>query len=138
MADRIRRILFIFWQSTYGFLQTFLGMIVFLVNLNRPHFFYRNAIYTVWKNYSGVSLGLFVFIPDLKEPIYRKHVMDHEFGHCVQSAILGPLYLPIIGIPSFSWANLPVSEHYRVRKHVNYEAFYTERWANRLGDTEQW
>ena len=42
--------------------------------------------------------------------------------------ILGPLYLLVIGLPSFihaaTWKDRPGRDYY---------AFYTERWADRLG-----
>lgn len=71
----------------------------------------------------GVSLGNYVFIsPEVvnKDPVY-----DHEFGHCIQSRILGPLYLPIVGLCS--------GIHFLLHKGGNYYTFWTESWANRLG-----
>lgn len=52
----------------------------------------------------------------------------HEYGHVKQSRILGPLYLFVIGIPSLLWACW-----YRKHKRGSYYAFYTEKWADRLG-----
>lgn len=72
----------------------------------------------------GISLGNYIFLSKksgLKEPIY-----DHEFGHCIQSRLLGPLYLPIIGICSGIHALTYNGEG-------NYHDFWTERWANKLG-----
>lgn len=48
---------------------------------------------------------------------------SHEYGHSIQSRLLGPLYLFVIGIPSL-W-----SVAFRPDKHSQ---FYTERWADRL------
>ncbi len=56
----------------------------------------------------------------------------HEYGHTVQSLILGPLYLFVIGIPSFLWA-LPPATRWRARHKIPYSALYTERWADRNG-----
>ncbi|MDR0751575.1 MAG: hypothetical protein LBF12_03175 [Christensenellaceae bacterium] len=57
----------------------------------------------------------------------------HEFGHTIQSLILGPFYLLIIGIPSFVWCNS--KRFIELRKTgVSYFSFYTERWANYLGE----
>jgi len=55
-------------------------------------------------------------------------------GHTVQSVILGPLFLPVIGLPSLLWAGLPVFRKYRERRSVSYYWLYTERWANFLGE----
>ena len=53
---------------------------------------------------------------------------DHEHGHARQSLYLGPFYLFVIGIPSLLWACL-----YRKHKRGSYYAFYTEKWADKLG-----
>ena len=53
-----------------------------------------------------MSMGMFLFLGD-----HDKHVLVHEYGHSIQSCILGPLYLPVIGIPSLIWA----SDHHFVR-----------------------
>ena len=60
-------------------------------------------------------------------------VLVHEFGHAVQSAILGPLFLPVMGIPSFLWCNLPPCRRLRREKGVSYYRFYPESTANKLG-----
>lgn len=75
----------------------------------------------------GVSLGNYIFLSErsgLKEPAY-----DHELGHCIQSRILGPLYLPIVGLCS----GLHCLFHNRKN---NYYEFWTEKWANKLGGIE--
>lgn len=110
---------------------------------------------TVWKPRYGLSLGQFVFMdarpdtatgntagkaspPPLVEHVPGKLLDDrllvHEYGHTVQSLILGPLYLPIIGIPSAIWLNTPRFSQRRRDAQSSYYAFFTERWANRLGE----
>lgn len=74
----------------------------------------------------GLSLGNTIFVK-----YYFMYSMDtwaHEYGHCRQSRYLGPLYLLVIGIPSALWALWHI-------KHpdTSYYAFYTERWADKLG-----
>lgn len=124
-------------QCTWGAVQTFLGFILFLFNFNRPHFFYRNAMVTVWKNRSGLSLGAFIFVPSFKDTSrtgIQRRIIVHEYGHTIQSLILGPLYLPVIGLPSLIWNNVPALERRRIRRNYSYYSFYTERWANHLGE----
>ena len=90
---------------------------------------YRGAICTEWDRNEGLSLGLFIFV-------WRRNndgVRVHEYGHTIQSAILGPLYLLVIGIPSAIWANTPALEEARIRNHRSYYRFFPERWANSLG-----
>src|SRR5437667_5904480 len=50
----------------------------------------------------AVSLGLFVFFTsrDNKYVPVGPENKDHEYGHSIQSRWLGPLYLPIVGVPS--------------------------------------
>jgi hypothetical protein len=90
---------------------------------------YKGSVCTEWKRNVGLSLGLFIFVwPD------DTRVCVHEYGHSIQSAVLGPLYLPIIGIPSAIWANLPALQKRRSHQHLSYYRFFPEKWANRLGE----
>ena len=76
-----------------------------------------------------MSLGMFLFLGNTKDP----RVLVHEYGHSIQSMILGPLYLPVIGIPSYVWCNLPHFRKLRREKGVSYYRFYPESNANYLG-----
>jgi hypothetical protein len=57
----------------------------------------------------------------------------HEFGHTLQCMVLGPLFFPIIALPSVVWCNAKCC----VKKHKNdqrlYTAFYPERNADWIG-----
>lgn len=132
----MRIVLYIIWQCTWGALQTLLGFIMFLTHIGGKHFRYRGAIITEWKKRTGVSLGLFVFVPD--EPSFgaerSEKLLIHEYGHTIQSLMLGPLYLFIIGIPSALWCSLPCCKKMRKDKRISYYSFYTEKWADRLGE----
>ena len=74
--------------------------------------------------YGGISLGNFIYC---RPPVYDRMVR-HGYGHCRQSRILGPFYLPVIGLPSLLWAIW-----WHPGRSVGYYSFYTERWADRLG-----
>lgn len=140
----MKKILYVVIQCTWGILQTSLGFIVFLINIKNKHYFYHGAIITERNVPSSVSLGLFVFtttnpmkdkriknrIPDEE---LSKRLLVHEYGHTIQSLILGPLYLIIIGIPSTLWGFLPHFQNKR-NKGVSYFSFYTEKNANYLGE----
>ena len=78
--------------------------------------------------YGGLSLGNYVY---LRPPVYDKMVR-HEYGHCLQSRLLGPFYLIVIGLPSLLWALW-----WHPGRPVDYYSFYTERWADRLGGVER-
>ena len=82
-----------------------------------------------------MGLGMFIFISEsAMADEHREFTLMHEYGHTVQSIILGPLFLPVIGLPSLLWAGLPVFLRYRERRGVSYYSFYPERWANFLGE----
>ena len=90
---------------------------------------------------TGVSLGFFVFWPSCDNRYFKlssKNKM-HEFGHSIQSRILGPLYLLLVGIPSI------LRVLYRILYYTftglrwkNYYKGYPEDWADRLGDIIRW
>ena len=97
-----------------------------------------------------MSLGIFIFLGSCAEGPEDPLVV-HEYGHTVQSVILGPLYLPLIGLPSLIWAGVFRSRRQRrsktrnkgqrpersrgrrPKRRMGYTMFYTEKWANRLG-----
>ena len=58
----MNKFLFVLIQCTWGILQTFVGLILFLLNIDKKHYWYRNAIVTEWYHEGSVSLGLFLFI----------------------------------------------------------------------------
>lgn len=127
----MRAILYGILQIFWGLPQTLLGFAVFLCFCRGKHYRYRGAVVTEWKKRCGLSLGLFLFVP---EGDYGKNFLVHEYGHTIQSLLLGPLYLLVIGIPSAVWCNLPWCVSCRRKKKRAYSEFYTERWANRLGE----
>ncbi len=123
-----------------GLVQTLAGAVVFLIYARCEHFTF-GAVVTVWKRAGGVSLGMFIFIASeravrrgvLPEKA-RGRIVVHEYGHSVQSLILGPLYLPVIGLPSIIWAGAPSLCEKRRRGGISYYSFRTERIANRPGE----
>jgi len=136
-------VLYRIWQCTWGVLQTLLGLIMFIKYFKSKHYTYHGAIITEWNVKSSVSLGLFVFVTS--EPYFAKkyegqieleelsnRLLVHEYGHTIQSLILGPLYLIVIGIPSTLWGFLGSKK--RRDEQVPYGAFFTEKWANQLGE----
>lgn len=79
---------------------------------------------------SSFSLGEFIFFNEVHTYLKSWNlVQKHEHGHSIQSRILGPLYLLLIGLPSFTW-NL-VSQHSDFFSKHYYDTPW-EDWANRL------
>ena len=113
-------------------IQNILGFIIWIYVLltgpkEKRHVFH-GALVTRWYLKSSMSMGLFLFM-GTDDP----RVLVHEYGHTIQSCILGPLYLPVVGIPSFCWANTPHFERNRRMGRYRYSDFYPEKWANYLG-----
>ena len=127
-------ILYILAQCTWGFLQSTAGFITFLINIREKHFIYHGAVVTEWKLRSSVSLGMFIFVTKHPGDELKRRITVHEYGHTIQSLILGPMYLLVIGAPSLFWAGIPAFSRMRRRRHMSYYRFYPERWANHLGE----
>lgn len=143
---KIRKILFILLQITWGLPQTLVGFFIFLKNRNCPHRNFYGTICTSWKLKASLSLGLFIFVSD--DPFFyyeheREHYSEqdfsnmiavHEYGHSIQSLICGPLYFLCVGAPSMIWAKLPYFEKKREKFKISYFDTYPEKQANRLGE----
>lgn len=117
-------------QVAWGLPQTTVGAAMWLVLAarGRAHERFRTAAVTRWGLGRGLSLGPFVFVPQAS----GRALVVHEYGHTLQSLVLGPLYLPAIVLPSLVWAGVPALVRRRARRGVSYYSFYTERWANLL------
>lgn len=130
----MKKFLFRLWQWTWGFPQSLLGLIFRLVYIKCPRTEYHGAVVTHWPKGGSMGVGMYLFLGTNGDEARRAQVLVHEFGHSVQSLILGPLFLPVMGIPSFLWANLPPCRKLRKEKGVSYYTFYPERNANWLGE----
>lgn len=139
----MRRALYILAQATWGFPQTFAGLGVFLAHARKPHFPYHGACVTLWGRNADMALGPFLFMegelenyanPEATEPAWYGELLVHEYGHTIQSLILGPLYLPLVGLPSVIWFNAPHMKKRRLKSGKSYYAFLPERSANWLGE----
>lgn len=129
----MRKFLFMIVQLTWGLGATAIGLLFFIRHINCPHKFYHGAIQTTWKSrYAGLSLGLFIFTPD-GEPDYSKKVRVHEYGHCIQSLVLGPLYA-LVGIISVNWGMNPIFVKIREKKNIPYTSCFVEKWASKWGE----
>ena len=132
----MKKFLYVFWQYTWGILQNLVGGSIYLFFRLRgcKHFRYQGSLAVIWTIEAGsMSMGRFLFFyPGFRKGDHR--LLSHEYGHTIQSLILGPLYLPLVGLPSLLWASLPVFEKRRQEKHISYYDFVPEKWANRLGD----
>lgn len=125
---------YIFLQCTWGLPQTLAGLVYFLLSLRCPHEFYHGCIKTKRPDIGGVSLGLFIFVSDREENDFSDRTSVHEFGHTIQSLILGPLYLPVVGVISGLWCGLPYFKRMRRERRISYNSLFTESSANFFGE----
>jgi len=97
--------------------------------------FERNRMFIKIKR-GAVSLGFFIFWSDMGNEYFtlderNKH---HEYGHSIQSRILGPLYLPVVGIPSVARVFYARRFYHKYGKEWRgYYRGFPENWADTLG-----
>lgn len=143
------KLLYVLWQLTWGFLQSLLGLFYMLKYRNCRHERYHGSYVTYFDGWGGgISLGMFIFVAEITPKMVeqykergvdftedvQKSVKVHEYGHTIQSLILGPFYLFTVGISSMLWARLPKCIKYRKENNVAYTDFWCEKWANVLGE----
>ena len=110
------RLFLLLWQLP----QVILG---FILSRNAEKKQFNGFEYYQWKRRGSISLGPYVIVDDPAS-------VAHERGHSVQSLILGPLYLIVIGLPSLIWCALYT--YTGIRRKTNYYRFYTEAWAENI------
>lgn len=126
------KFLFYFLQFTWGLPQNIIGF--FLTRkYKESEKFFHSRIYYHQDNWGGISLGMFIIMNSTMGKEWTDSIKVHEYGHSIQSLILGPFYLLIIGLPSIIWCNSKKYIKLRKEKNVSYYAFYPEKWANYLG-----
>lgn len=78
------------------------------------------------------QLGKYIFLGGKYFNSTSEHVLfvlEHEYGHKIQSKYLGPLFLPLIAFPSIIW----YSFYTLFNLKCNYYAPFFESWATHLG-----
>lgn len=163
-----RAALFVLLQWTWGLPQNLVGLLVLLLLGRQERFRFHGAVVTLFKKNrlfsqnGAFSLGTFIFIPQSWGEDFCRRIAIHEYGHTVQSMILGPLYLPAVGLPSVIWSGVWSRSKALVRQSeaakqsarggktasigaarlkraqrtasTRYTARYPENWANVLGE----
>lgn len=126
----IRNLILFIWQLPQHLLAIlYIGYLVMMCKDLDVDSRYKQAIVIPCVMRGAVTLGCYVFVGLNSE--YRKTV-KHELGHTIQSKILGPLYLIVIGIPSITYCGL--RRIFPSLRKKNYYNFYTEKWANNLSE----
>ena len=117
---------------TWGILMNLVGLLVSLVLIittQKPLLYAGIWCFKVGRGWGGISFGS-MFITDTYS---FDRLKGHEFGHTVQNAIFGPLFIFLIAIPSFIRYL-----HYNrcVKKgkdHSPYDAIWFEGSATEIG-----
>ena len=133
------RILTEIWQLP----QHIIAYVIMLVNCKSKRLYISEdgiRYYLVKRLFnSGISLGNYIFL-DLhgffNEYEYGGPIIKHEHGHQIQSLILGPLYLIIIGLPSIIGNIINRIKYKYFKNYYNPDSYYKqpwEAWADRLG-----
>lgn len=127
-------------QWTWGLLQNIVGLWLFLFIKKTEIRRYYGAVQILYSAQSKVisfdsfAVGMFIFMPANTSSKIHDRVLAHEYGHTVQSLIFGPLYFPLIGVPSAIWALK--YERSRVKynsQDIYYGSRYPEKQANKWG-----
>lgn len=126
----------IYW--TWCFPQTVIGIIYFLISKNNHVKVekYKHSIVTTLnrEHTGGFCWGKYIFI----DKTSNKDLIKHEYGHTLQSFILGPLYIPVIWIPSgynlYLIKKIDINDRERYLEAYNeYWKKFPEDWADKLG-----
>jgi hypothetical protein len=97
-------------NCTWGIVQSFIGFVMFLVYIRKPHFWYKGSIVTINSipmYIGGFSLGVFIFLShDIEINEADKYqILRHEYGHFLQSLLLGPfcVFFGIFSVLKNKW-----------------------------------
>lgn len=130
IMNYIRNLILFIWQLPQHLLAIlYIGYLVMMCKDLGVDSRYKQAIVIPCVMRGAVTLGCYVFVGLNSE--YRKTV-KHELGHTIQSKILGPLYLIVIGIPSITYCGL--RRIFPSLRKKNYYNFYTEKTADYLSE----
>ena len=112
MKELVKNYLLYIWQLP----QNIIGLLLFYV-------YYKDGNKVSWYDFKvnvkskkmkgGITLGKYIIISNVGS-------LNHEYGHTIQSKILGPLYLPVIGVRSLIHAILHSSLCGKTKKLLSF------------------
>lgn len=95
------------WAWVWELPQMLIGTVIYVVLLpfTKPLFKYNGTRVRQFKklNVGSLSIGRYIFISygyrfSKNETFYK--ILEHEYGHIIQSRLVGPWFLIAIGLPS--------------------------------------
>lgn len=125
---RIRNLLLYLWQLP----QNLLGLLLRAIYRGEDTDCGDALVRMSARMQGGISLGRYIIVSE-KATI---GTVMHEYGHCRQSKMLGPLYLLVVGLPSLTWSCIYPCRMFPYSRN-GYYRFYTEKWADRLGEVKR-
>jgi hypothetical protein len=126
--DKFKKILLYIWQL----LQNLVGLIIGVFYKTKTTVAYKDKTVRVCNGFpGGISLGNTIIVNKYPNTKSTWNTVKHEYGHSIQSKWLGPFYLFVVGIPSILWA-----AWWNPNRGVSYYSFYTEKWADKLGEVK--
>ena len=123
----MKNILMYIWQLP----QHIVGLVILLFITGEAKHKFNGINYYFYDPFpGGISLGNYIITGS-----NWSETIKHEYGHSIQSRMLGPLYLFVIGIPSLIWATyFKNTTKYNSKQ---YYKFYSEKWADKLGKVKR-
>ena len=126
--DTVIKILLYIWQLP----QHLVGIVLCFIYKTEKSLDYKGKKIRVCSKFpGGISLGNYIFVHKYPHDLVSWDYVKHEYGHSIQSKYLGLFYLLVIGLPSVIWA---ACYKYDPNDKNKYYRFYTEKWADKLGE----
>ncbi len=135
--------LFLILSFTWGLLWTIIGALIYLgfrvfarKRITAVGYKQGRKALKVKGSFGAISLGLFIV---LDEYLYDDlEVVNHELGHTIQNAWFGPLFIPLIAIPSgiraLFWDKIQDRYYKKHGKYKDYYGIWFEKQATVLGN----
>ena len=140
---KLKKILFYFLSFTWGFITSFIGLIMLLIPLFTTHIIHcwHGRLYGVMPQCFGYGWGFemgcfwFVAYDCDKYNDLNNEFMGHEAGHGLQNIIFGPFQIFLVSIPSAIRYWYRELKYYRKGKEPKtaYDDIWFEGWATSLG-----
>ena len=136
MKKNIKTIIFYILSFTWGIIMTLVGGLAALVLIctgHRPTVYGGCLCFEVGSGWGAVSLGLVMVCSKGSS----NDTKNHELGHAIQNALLGPLFIIFVAIPSLVRSQYRKWLYtYNRKKYYtlpDYDAIWFEGGATRLG-----